>query len=185
MDNQTNNRQPAEESALELSDILKIRRDKLDTLKAEGRNPFEITRYDRTAYAADIAGHFEAMEGKTVSLAGRLLSKRGMGKASFCDLQDASGRIQIYVKIDEVGEEAYAAFQKLDIGDIIGVKGEVFRTRRGEISVKVSEVMLLPNRSCRYRKNSTDCGTPSCVTANGMSISSSIRRCATPSASVR
>ena len=143
MDNQTNNRQPAEESALELSDILKIRRDKLDTLKAEGRNPFEITRYDRTAYAADIAGHFEAMEGKTVSLAGRLLSKRGMGKASFCDLQDASGRIQIYVKIDEVGEEAYAAFQKLDIGDIIGVKGEVFRTRRGEISVKVSEVMLL------------------------------------------
>ena len=112
MDNQTNNRQPAEEPALELSEILKIRRDKLDALKADGKNPFEKTSFDRTAYAADIVEHFEAMEGKTVRIAGRLLSKRGMGKASFCDLQDASGRIQIYVKIDEVGEEVYTSFQK-------------------------------------------------------------------------
>lgn len=127
----------------ELSEILQIRRDKLAALKSEGKDPFELTLYERTAYAGDITGSFEQYENKAVSIAGRITGWRDMGKASFLDLQDASGKIQIYVKVDGIGEENYAQFRKWDIGDIIGVKGEAFRTRRGEISVKAAEMLLL------------------------------------------
>ncbi|HPE16318.1 MAG TPA: lysine--tRNA ligase [Oscillospiraceae bacterium] len=126
-----------------LSDILRIRREKLEALREAGRDPYEITRFAVTAHSAGIKENFDAMEGKTVSVAGRLMSKRGMGKAVFCDLQDSAGRIQIYVRIDELGEEKFAAFKKLDIGDVVGVSGEVFRTKRGEISVRASDVTLL------------------------------------------
>ncbi len=126
-----------------LSELLQIRRDKLKELQAAGEDPFQITKYEVTAYSADIKAQFEALEGQETSIAGRLMSKRGMGKAMFCDLQDVKGRIQIYVRIDELGEEAFAKFKKVDIGDIVGVKGEIFRTKRGEISVKAHAVTLL------------------------------------------
>ena len=105
--------------------------------------PSRITRYPVTAHSAEIKEHFDEMEGKGVSIAGRLMSKRGMGKVTFCDLQDGAGRIQLYVRRDEVGEEPYARFKKVDIGDIVGVKGTVFRTQRGEMSVRAEEVTLL------------------------------------------
>ena len=127
----------------ELSEILQIRRDKLAELKKEGKNPFEITTYDRTAYTAQITGDFESFEGKAVALAGRIVGWRDMGKASFLDLQDSTGKIQVYIRVDGVGEDNYAQFGKWDLGDIIGVKGEAFRTRRGEISVKAAELLLL------------------------------------------
>ena len=105
----------------ELSELLQIRRDKLKELQQAGQDPFQITKYEVTARSAKIVAEFERMEGTTVSIAGRLMSKRGMGKAMFCDLQDNDGRIQIYVRIDELGEEAYTRFKKVDIGDIVGV----------------------------------------------------------------
>ena len=114
-----------------LTELLQIRRDKLKSLQEEGHDPFQITRYPVTAHSAEIKEHFDEMEGKGVSIAGRLMSKRGMGKVTFCDLQDGAGRIQLYVRRDEVGEEPYARFKKVDIGDIVGVKGTVFRTQRG------------------------------------------------------
>lgn len=126
-----------------LSEVLQVRRDKLEALKAEGKNPFRITTYERTATAKQIVDEFESLEGKTVSIAGRIMSKRGMGKASFIDVSDATGRVQSYVRQDHVGAEDYADFKKWDIGDIIGVTGEVFRTQKGEISVKADKIQLL------------------------------------------
>ena len=142
------NIQEQELSAQQLSELLQIRRDKLDALREAGKDPFEITKYDVTAYSGDIKASFvDPPEGEestvTVSMAGRIMSKRGMGKASFADLQDKQGRIQLYVRKDMVGEEAYADFKKWDIGDIIGVTGVVFRTHMGEISVRATSVVLL------------------------------------------
>ncbi len=139
MAEQVNNNQ----SQQELSEILRIRRDKLRALQAEGRNPYEITTYDVSHHAREIKDNFDALEGTVVTLGGRLMSKRGMGKVSFCDLQDKSGRIQIYARKDEMDADAYERFRKYDIGDIVGVKGEVFRTQRGEMSVRAAEVTLL------------------------------------------
>ncbi|MCC8182267.1 MAG: lysine--tRNA ligase [Clostridiales bacterium] len=125
------------------SELLQIRRDKLTALQEAGRDPFRETRYDVDTHAADINDRYDEMEGKIVSVAGRLMSKRGMGKVSFCDLQDKSGRVQLYVRRDLVGEESYSWFKKYDIGDIVGVKGEVFKTEMGQISVRAHEVTLL------------------------------------------
>lgn len=125
------------------SSELVIRREKLAALKAEGNNPFEITKYDVTAISADVIKDFEAYEGKSVALAGRMTSRRIMGKASFIDLRDAGGRIQAYVRREDVGEAAYADFKKWDIGDIVGITGLVFRTQRGEISIHVQAITLL------------------------------------------
>ena len=127
----------------DLREILQIRRDKLKALQDAGMNPFEITRYDVTHHAQEVKDQFDQLEGQTVSLAGRLMSKRGMGKVSFCDLKDKSGRIQIYARRDEMDEEAYNRFKKYDIGDIVGVKGEVFRTQKGEMSIRAHEITLL------------------------------------------
>ena len=127
----------------DLREILQIRRDKLKALQDAGMNPFEITRYDVTHHAQEVKDQFDQLEGQTVSLAGRLMSKRGMGKVSFCDLQDKSGRIQIYARKDEMDEEAYNRFKKYDIGDIVGVKGQVFRTQKGEMSIRAHEITLL------------------------------------------
>ena len=133
----------AEEEQQKRSEILQIRRDKLSALQEEGKDPFQITTYARTAYADQIVEKFDEMEGRTVSIAGRIMSKRGMGKASFIDLRDSSGRVQSYVRQDHVGPEVYADFKKWDIGDIIGIEGEVFRTQKGEISVKADKAVLL------------------------------------------
>ena len=126
-----------------LSQLLQIRRDKLKELQESGNDPFTITRYVVDNDSANIKDNFDALEGQEVSLAGRLMSKRGMGKVSFCDLQDKSGRIQLYARKDEMDEAEYARFKKYDIGDIVGVKGVVFRTQRGEMSVRVVSVTLL------------------------------------------
>ena len=127
----------------ELGELLQIRRDKLKALQDEGRDPFQITKFDVTHHAQDIKDNFDALEGTPVRVAGRLMSKRGMGKVSFCDMQDKSGRIQIYARKDEMDEENYNRFKKYDIGDIVGVIGEVFRTQRGEMSVRAHEIILL------------------------------------------
>ncbi len=132
---------PQEE--MSLLDQVQVRHDKLEALRAEGRDPFLETKFDFTTHAATVKEQFEAVEGTTVSLAGRLMSKRGMGKVSFCDLQDDSGRIQLFVKIDELGEEEFERFKKNDIGDIVGVTGEVFKTKTGEISIRVQTAKLL------------------------------------------
>lgn len=128
---------------LNLSEVLQIRRDKLEELKSAGRNPFEILKYDQTHHSKDVKEKFEELEGKDVSIAGRIMSFRDMGKASFCDVQDRYGKVQTYIKQDEIGEEEYKVFKTYDIGDIVGIKGFVFKTRRGEISVHVKEVKLL------------------------------------------
>ena len=127
----------------DVNEQIKIRMDKLKTLQESGNDPFQITKYDVTNHTKDIKDDFEGFEGKEVSIAGRLMAKRVMGKASFCNVADLKGNIQIYVARDAVGEEPYAAFKKFDIGDIVGVKGEVFRTQKGEISIHVSEITLL------------------------------------------
>ncbi len=127
----------------DMSELLKIRREKLAALQAEGRDPFHETRYEVTHHTQDVKDEFDALEGSVVSIAGRLMSKRGMGKVSFCDLQDKTGRIQLYARRDDMDEEVYDRFKKYDIGDIVGVKGDVFRTQRGEMSVRVKEVTLL------------------------------------------
>ena len=159
---------PQEE--LSLSDQMKVRREKLNDLRSQGLDPFVQTKFDVTTTSAQIKDHFEEMEGKTVSLAGRLMSKRGMGKVVFCDLQDNAGRIQLYVKIDEMEEDSFNRFKRNDIGDIVGVKGDVFRTQRGEISVRVHEATLLSksllplpekfhgltDRETRYRQRYVD-----------------------------
>ncbi len=127
----------------DLNELLRIRREKLSDLQAAGKDPFKITKFDVTAHSADIKNDFAAFEGKTVTVAGRMMSKRVMGKASFCNVQDLKGNIQSYVARDCIGEEPYADFKKYDVGDIIGVKGEVFMTKTGEISIHASEVTLL------------------------------------------
>ena len=128
---------------VDLGEQQRIRQEKLKMLQEEGKDPFVITKYDQSHHSADIKADFESLEGKVVSIAGRMMSKRIMGKASFCNLQDLKGNIQSYVARDSIGEEEYKAFKKLDIGDIIGIKGEVFKTKTGEISIHASEVTLL------------------------------------------
>ena len=131
------------QAEMPLSDQVRVRREKLDNLRAEGFDPFVQTRFEVTSDSAAIKANYDAMEGQTVRLAGRLMSKRGMGKVSFCDLQDSTGRIQLYVKFDEMEESSFQRFKKNDIGDIVGVVGDVFKTERGEISVRVHEATLL------------------------------------------
>ena len=132
-----------QQNGQDLNELLKVRRTKLAELKENGKDPFQIMKYDVSYHSSEIAEQFDELEGKEVSLAGRLMSKRVMGKASFCNIQDKKGKIQIYVKRDEVGDEAYADFKKFDVGDIVGVKGHVFKTHTGEVSVKVTEIILL------------------------------------------
>ena len=127
----------------DINALLKVRREKLQTLQENGKNPFEIMKYDVTHHSADVKENFEELEGKNVSIAGRIMSKRVMGKASFCNVQDLKGNIQSYVARDSIGEEPYADFKKYDIGDIVGIKGEVFKTKTGEISIHASEITLL------------------------------------------
>ena len=155
---------------LSLNDQMQIRREKLAALQAEGRDPFVQTKFDWNVDSAAIKADYEAFEGKTVRVAGRLMSKRGQGKVMFCDLQDSTGRIQIFVKVDEMGEEEYNRFKKNDIGDIIGVEGEIFKTQTGEVSVRAKSIVLLsksllplPNkfkgltdRETRYRQRYVD-----------------------------
>ena len=131
------------EQEQDLSQILQVRRDKLAALQAAGKDPFQQTKFTVSAHAQEIKDHFEEMEGQPVTIAGRLMSKRGMGKVSFCDLQDKSGRIQLYARKDEMDEADYNEFKKYDIGDLVGVEGEVFRTQRGEMSVRARNIILL------------------------------------------
>ncbi len=154
----------------DVKQLLKVRRDKLADLQARGQDPFRLTKYEVSHHSQDIKDQFEELEGKIVSIAGRMMSKRVMGKASFCNVQDLKGNIQCYVARDSVGEEPYKDFKKYDIGDIIGIRGEVFRTKTGEISVHVSELTLLSkslqilpekfhgltNTDVRYRQRYTD-----------------------------
>lgn len=138
MAEQQNNREEQE-----LNHLLKVRREKLAELCESGRDPYKVTKYDVTAHSAEVKARYEELEGKEVSLAGRMMSKRVMGKASFCNLQDLQGNIQSYVARDEIGEEAYKEFKKMDIGDIIGIRGIVFTTKTGEISIHAKSVELL------------------------------------------
>ena len=131
------------QAEMPVSEQAQIRRDKLAALQAEGRDPFQITKFDFNTNSAAVKADYEAFEGKTVRVAGRLMSKRGQGKVMFCDLQDGAGRIQLFVKIDEMGEEEYNRFRKNDIGDIVGVEGEVFKTKTGEISIRARSIQLL------------------------------------------
>ena len=154
----------------DINQLLKVRREKLADLQANGKNPFEIMKYDVTHHSEDIREQFQELEGKTVAVAGRMMSKRVMGKASFCHVQDLRGQIQSYVARDSLGEEAYKDFKKMDVGDIVGIKGEVFRTKTGEISIHAAEVTLLSkslqvlpekyhgltNTDLRYRQRYTD-----------------------------
>ncbi len=135
--------QKSNQTEQDLNHVLKARRDKLAELQAAGKDPFQITKYDVTAHSMDIKEHYEAWEGKEASIAGRLMFKRVMGKASFCNIQDLKGNIQVYVARDSIGEDAYKDFKKMDIGDIVGVKGKAFTTKTGEISVHADEVTLL------------------------------------------
>ncbi|MFR7969752.1 MAG: lysine--tRNA ligase, partial [Hominisplanchenecus sp.] len=127
----------------DVNQLLKIRRDKLAELQADGKDPFQITKFDVTHHSQEVKDQFEDLEGKSVVLAGRMMSKRVMGKASFCNIQDLQGNIQSYVARDSIGEEEYKAFKKMDIGDIVGLEGEVFKTKTGEISIHASKVTLL------------------------------------------
>ena len=154
----------------DINQLLKVRREKLADLQANGKDPFQIMKYDVTYHSADIKNDFETLEGQTVSIAGRMMQKRVMGKASFCNVQDLKGNIQVYVARDSIGEESYKEFKKFDIGDIVGIKGEVFRTQKGEISIHAAEVTLLSkslqilpekyhgltNTDLRYRQRYTD-----------------------------
>ena len=134
---------PQEELQQDTNELRKVRIDKLEAMQAEGRDPFVITKYDQTHHSAVIKENFEELEGKIVRIAGRMMSKRIMGKASFCNIQDLKGNIQSYVARDSIGEEEYKDFKKLDIGDIIGIEGSVFKTKTGEISVHAEKVVLL------------------------------------------
>ena len=137
------NKEETMQSEEELNQLLQIRRDKLNKLKEEGKNPFEIRKFNRTHTSQEIKDHYEELEGKDVTIAGRMMAKRIMGKASFCHIQDGEGRIQSYVSINELGEESYKQFKEDDIGDIIGITGFVFKTKTGEISIHAKEVTLL------------------------------------------
>ena len=166
--NQGQQNQAAQEQ--DIHQLLKVRREKLANLQEAGKDPFQITKYDVTHHSQEIKDNFETLEGKTVSIAGRIMQKRVMGKASFCNVQDLQGNIQTYVARDNIGEESYADFKKYDVGDIVGVKGEVFKTKTGEISIHAAEVTLLSkslqilpekfhgltNTDIRYRQRYTD-----------------------------
>ena len=128
---------------VDVNQLLKVRREKLQDLQERGKDPFQITKYDMTHHSMEIKDNFDELEGKTVSIAGRMMFKRVMGKASFCNIQDLQGSIQSYVARDNIGEESYADFKKYDVGDILGIKGEVFKTKTGEISIHATEVTLL------------------------------------------
>ena len=168
--NQNQNQKGKGQQEPDINQLLKVRREKLANLQEAGKDPFVITKYDVTHHSMDIKDNFEEMEGQTVSVAGRIMQKRVMGKASFCNIQDLKGNIQSYVARDSVGEEPYADFKKYDIGDIVGIKGEVFRTQMGEISIHASEITLLSkslqilpekfhgltNTDIRYRQRYTD-----------------------------
>lgn len=143
MSNNKNTEANVEMTSEELSEVLQVRRDKLANLQEMGRDPFKESRYDRTHYSVQVKEGFEALEGETVKIAGRMMSKRIQGKAGFIDIQDAEGRIQSYVRKDRLGDEEYDIFKTYDIGDIVGIEGEVFITKRGEISVKANKVTLL------------------------------------------
>ena len=143
MAEQQNQNKNANAKEQDIHQLLKVRREKLSELQTEGRDPFQITKYDQTAHSADIKDHYAEYDGKEVSIAGRMMSKRVMGKASFCNVQDLKGNIQCYVSRDELGDDSYKDFKKMDIGDIIGVKGFVFTTKMGEISVHAHSVTLL------------------------------------------
>ena len=176
-----------------LNELLRIRREKLSELQAAGNDPYVITKYDQTHHTTDIKDNFDTMEGAEVSIAGRLMSKRVMGKASFCNVQDLKGNIQSYVARDSLGEEEYKAFKKLDIGDLVGIKGEVFRTKTGEISIHASSVTLLSkslqilpekfhgltNTDMRYRQRYVDLimnGEAKTTFINRSRIISTVRR---------
>ncbi len=164
------NNQGNQEQQQDIGQLLKVRREKLANLQQAGKDPFQITRYDVTHHSVDIKNDYEQLEGKTVRIAGRIMSKRIMGKASFCNIQDLPGNIQCYVARDSIGEESYADFKKFDVGDIVGVEGEVFTTKTGEISVHAAQVTLLTkslqilpekyhgltNTDIRYRQRYTD-----------------------------
>ena len=159
-----------QEQQQDIGQLLKVRREKLANLQAAGKDPFQITKYDVTHHSTEIKEHYAELEGKTVRIAGRVMSKRVMGKASFCNIQDLPGNIQCYVARDCIGEESYADFKKYDVGDIVGIEGEVFTTKTGEISVHASQVTLLTkslqilpekyhgltNTDIRYRQRYTD-----------------------------
>ena len=132
-----------ENTEQDLSEILKVRREKLAALKEQGSDPFKITKFNVTHKAGDIKANFDTYEEKPVVIAGRMMSRRIMGKASFCNVQDVNGNIQLYVSRNDLGEDEYAAFKKLDIGDIIGVEGSVFKTKTGEISIHTTKITLL------------------------------------------
>lgn len=168
---QQNNKQGNQKNVeQDINQLLKVRREKLAQLQEDGKNPFEITKYDVTNHTQDIKDNFDEFEGKNVTIAGRMMSKRVMGKASFCNVQDLKGNIQSYVARDSVGEDVYKDFKKFDIGDIVGIKGEVFKTKTGEISIHASEILLLSkslqilpekfhgltNTDLRYRQRYTD-----------------------------
>ena len=154
----------------DINALLKVRREKLADLQERGKNPFEITKYDVTHHSQEIKDNFEELNGKSVTVAGRIMAKRVMGKASFCNIQDLQGNIQSYVARDNIGEESYADFKKYDIGDIVGIKGDVFETKTGEKSIHAVEVVLLSkslqilpekfhgltNTDIRYRQRYTD-----------------------------
>lgn len=161
------NQQPKEQ---DINQLLKVRREKLAALREAGKDPFQITKFDVTHHSKDIKDHFEELEGKSVTVAGRIMSKRVMGKASFCNVQDLKGNIQSYVARDSIGEESYADFKKYDVGDIVGITGEVFKTKTEEISIHAASVTLLSkslqilpekyhgltNTDIRYRQRYTD-----------------------------
>lgn len=154
----------------DIHQLLKVKREKLANLQQAGKDPFQITKYDVTHHSTDIKNNFEELEGKTVRIAGRVMSKRVMGKASFCNVQDLPGNIQVYVARDSIGEESYADFKKYDVGDIVGIEGEVFKTKTGETSIHAAKVTLLSkslqilpekfhgltNTDIRYRQRYTD-----------------------------
>ena len=170
MAEQQNNQPQSGKQEQDINQLLKVRREKLAALQEAGKDPFQITKYDVTAHSRDIKENYDQMEGQTVSIAGRIMQKRVMGKASFCNVQDLKGNIQCYVARDDIGEESYADFKKYDVGDIVGVVGKVFTTKTGEISVHASEVKLLSkslqilpekyhgltNTDVRYRQRYTD-----------------------------
>lgn len=168
--NQGNPQGQKEQQEQDIHQLLKVRREKLAVLQEAGKDPFQITSYDVTHHSQEIKDNFEALEGRAAAVAGRIMQKRVMGKASFCNIQDLQGNIQSYVARDSIGEEAYADFKKYDVGDIVGIRGEVFRTKTGEISIHASEVLLLSkslqilpekfhgltNTDIRYRQRYTD-----------------------------
>ncbi len=169
--NQNNNKKNMQQNGeQDINQLLKVRREKLAQLQEDGKNPFEITKFDVTHHTQEIKDGFEGLEGKSVTIAGRMMSKRVMGKASFCNVQDLQGNIQSYVARDSVGEDVYKDFKKFDIGDIVGITGEVFKTKTGEISIHASEITLLSkslqilpekfhgltNTDLRYRQRYTD-----------------------------